>query len=127
GSNVPCCPGRATERYATLVSDENFQVSLVSVLHAEKARFDRLRRFQMRKKSFPTLVVYTALAAVSFFSALSIAQTPAPAPPAPIMPPSLPPTHLVDLMTARGSAAFGAQWKTMEAKIVNVKPIPDAL
>jgi gluconolactonase len=81
----------------------------------------------MRKKSVLTYAVYAALAAVSFFTALSIAQTPAPAPPEPIMPPSLPPTHLVDLMTARGSAAFGAQWKTMEAKIVNVKPIPEAL
>ena len=43
------------------------------------------------------------------------------------MPPSLPPTYVVDLMTAQGSAAFGALWKTMEAKIVDAKPISEAL
>ena len=43
------------------------------------------------------------------------------------MPPSLPPAYVVDLMTAQGSAAFGAQWKTMEAKVVNAKPIAAAL
>ena len=30
-------------------------------------------------------------------------------------------------MTAHGSQAFGAQWKTMEAKIVEAKPIPGAM
>ena len=81
----------------------------------------------MRKNFGLTYAIYTALAAVCLFSAMSIAQAPAPAPPEPVMPPSLPATHVVDLMTARGSAAFGAQWKTMEAKIINVKPIPEAL
>jgi gluconolactonase len=57
----------------------------------------------------------------------AVAQTPAPAAPAPMMPPSLPATFVVDLMGAQGSSAFGAQWKTIEAKIVNTKPIPDAL
>src|SRR5205085_5287873 len=42
-------------------------------------------------------------------------------------PPSLPPTLEVDLMTSQNSALFGAQWKTMEAKIVNVAPIPEHL
>ena len=52
-------------------------------------------------------------------SASSVAQTPAPAPaPPPIMAPSLPPNVEIDLMTDQGSAMFGAQWKTMEAKIV---------
>lgn len=61
-------------------------------------------------------------------SAASVAQTPAPPPPpAPIMPPSLPPTLEVDLMTNQNSAMFGAQWKTMEAKIVEVAPIPEHL
>lgn len=50
----------------------------------------------------------------------------APAPP-PAIAPSLPPLHSVDLMTAAGSAAFGAEWKTMEAKIVEVAAIPDAM
>ncbi len=30
-------------------------------------------------------------------------------------------------MTAQGSQAFGAQWRTMEAKIVETKPIPGAM
>ena len=38
--------------------------------------------------------------------------------PAPQMAPALVPSHSVDLMTAQGAAALGAQWKTMEAKIV---------
>jgi gluconolactonase len=59
-------------------------------------------------------------------SSLSIAQAPPP-PPAPVMPPSLPPTHVVDLMTAEGSAAFGAKWKTMEAKIIEVPAIQGAM
>jgi hypothetical protein len=42
------------------------------------------------------------------------------------MPPSLVPAFSVDLMTAPGSAAaFGAQWKTMEAKIVERAPLPN--
>jgi gluconolactonase len=62
----------------------------------------------------------------------SIAQTPpaapaGPPPPAPQMPPSIPAAYVVDLMTAQGSAAFGAQWRTMEAKIVETKPIPGAM
>ena len=54
-------------------------------------------------------------------------QAPAPAAPAPLVAPSLPATNTVDLMTAEGSATFGAHWKTMEAKIVDTKPIPEAL
>ncbi|HEY1300269.1 MAG TPA: hypothetical protein VGF07_07210 [Stellaceae bacterium] len=41
--------------------------------------------------------------------------------------PALPPLCAVDLMTAEGSALFGAHWKTMEAKIVEVPAIPDAM
>ena len=46
---------------------------------------------------------------------------------APEIAPSLPPLCTVDLMTAEGSALFGAHWKTMEAKIVEVPAIPDAM
>src|SRR5436305_3927886 len=61
-------------------------------------------------------------------SAASVAQTPAPPPPpAPIPAPALPPNVEVDLMTNPGSAMFGAQWKTMEAKIIEVAPIPEHL
>jgi gluconolactonase len=79
----------------------------------------------MRKGSLIMLIVGTALAVGSTIS-MSVAQAP-PAPPPPVMPPSLPPTYVVDLMTQPGSAAFGAQWKTMEAKIVETKPIAEAL
>src|SRR5258708_14457393 len=56
-------------------------------------------------------------------SSMAQAQSPAPGrapppPPLPQMPPSLVPSLSVDLMTAQGSAAFGAQWRTMEAKVV---------
>src|SRR5439155_26292550 len=81
----------------------------------------------MRKLFLAMFAVCTTLPAVMLISTISIAQTPAPAPPSPVMPPSLPPAYVVDLMTSQGSAAFGAQWKTMEAKIVDTKPIPDAL
>ena len=47
--------------------------------------------------------------------------------PAAVLAPSLPPTLSVDLMTVAGSAAFGAQWRTLEAKIIEVPPIPDAM
>jgi len=81
----------------------------------------------MRKQDLRRLVACAALAAVPVMIAtLSAAQAPSP-PPAPIMPPSLPPSHVVDLMTAEGSAAFGAQWKVMDVKIVEVPAIPNAM
>src|SRR5438552_1491136 len=47
--------------------------------------------------------------------------------PQPAIAPSLPPVCTVDLMTLEGSASFGAQWKTREAKIIEVPAIPDAM
>jgi hypothetical protein len=47
----------------------------------------------------------------------SIAQTP---PPAPVMPPSLPAQHVVNLMTNEGSGAFGVQWRIADVRIVEV-------
>ena len=41
--------------------------------------------------------------------------------------PALPPVHVVDLMTAAGSAAFGARWRAMEAKIVECPALTDAM
>jgi len=41
--------------------------------------------------------------------------------------PLLPPVHVVDLMTAAGSAIFHAQWKAMEAKIVECPALSDAM
>jgi gluconolactonase len=43
------------------------------------------------------------------------------------MPPSLVPANVVDLMTAEGSAVLGAQWKSMEAKIVDGPPLTGAM
>ena len=77
-----------------------------------------------------SMVVCGALAAFGLIAPYSAAQTPPAAPPPaplPQMPPFLPPSHEVDLMTAPGSASVGAQWKTMEAKIVETKPIPEHL
>jgi gluconolactonase len=68
----------------------------------------------------------TLIAAGVMLPLIAVAQTPAP-PPLPVMPPSLPPSHVVDLMTADGSAAFGAQWRVMDVKIVEVPAIPNAM
>ena len=47
--------------------------------------------------------------------------------PQPPLAPLLPPAHVVDLMTANGSALFGARWKAKEAKIVECPALSDAM
>jgi gluconolactonase len=47
--------------------------------------------------------------------------------PQPAIAPLVPPVHVVDLMTAGGSAVFGAQWKAMEAKIVECPALTDSM
>jgi gluconolactonase len=47
--------------------------------------------------------------------------------PQPPIAPSLPPAHVVDLMTAAGSAVFDAQWRGVEAKIVECQALADAM
>jgi gluconolactonase len=47
--------------------------------------------------------------------------------PQPPIAPSLPPAHVVDLMTAAGSAVFDAQWRGVEAKIVECPALTDAM
>ena len=47
--------------------------------------------------------------------------------PQPPIAPSLPPAHVIDLMTAEGSAMFDAQWRAMEAKIVECPALADAM
>ena len=68
---------------------------------------------------------------LSLVLTIATAQTPAPPavppPPAPLMPPSLVPANVVDLMTAEGSAVLGAQWKSMEAKIVDGPALAGAM
>ena len=81
----------------------------------------------MRKTNLARLVACTALVAVPLaISSISVAQAPPPRP-APIMPPAIPPAHVVDLMTAPGAAAFGAQWKVSDVKIVEVPAIQGAM
>ena len=45
--------------------------------------------------------------------------------PQPPIAPLVPPAHVVDLMTADGSAMFGARWKANEAKIVECLALTD--
>ena len=76
----------------------------------------------MRKRDLVRLVACAAMAWVP----VTIAQAP-PAAPLPQMAPFLVPAHAVDLMTPEGSALFGAQWKSMEGKIVEGPAIADAM
>ena len=54
------------------------------------------------------------------------ASPPLLAPPQPSAP-LVPPVHVVDLMTAAGSAVFGAQWRAKEAKIVECPALTDSM
>ena len=47
--------------------------------------------------------------------------------PQPPLAPSIPPVHVVDLMTEAGSAAFGARWRVKEAKIVECPALANSL
>ena len=64
--------------------------------------------------------------AVALTASAAIAQAP-PAPPPPIMPPSLPASFVANLMTQQDASALGVQWKTMDARIVDVKPVEGAM
>ena len=46
--------------------------------------------------------------------------------PQPPLAPLVPPVHVVDLMTEEGSAAFGARWKGIEAKLIEVPALTDS-
>src|ERR1700721_325946 len=46
--------------------------------------------------------------------------------PQPPLAPLTPPAHVVDLMTAEGSAMFGARWRATEAKIVECPALADS-
>lgn len=47
--------------------------------------------------------------------------------PQPQIAPLTPPAHIVDLMTASGSAVFGAVWRGKEAKLVECPALSDAM
>ncbi len=82
----------------------------------------------MRKMHADRLIACAGLTVISLILAtVGVAQAPAPQPPEPKIPPALVPSYVVDLMTAEGSGAFGARWKTMEAKIVEGPALPNAM
>ena len=81
----------------------------------------------MQTTNLAKIVAAAALVAVPLaISSISVAQAPPPRP-APIMAPSIPPAHVLDLMTAQGSAALGAQWRVSDVKIVEVPAIQGAM
>jgi gluconolactonase len=81
----------------------------------------------MRTNTVAGLLACAALATASLtFATQASAQAPAPTSP-PQIAPALVPAHVVDLTTADGMAAFGAQWKHMEAKIVEGPALPAAM
>jgi gluconolactonase len=67
-----------------------------------------------------------AVIGVVALTAAAAAQAP-PAPPPPIMPPSLPPTFVANMMAQQDATALGVQWRTMDARIVETKPVEGAL
>ena len=81
----------------------------------------------MRQQLIRSLIVCIAVSISLVAFAQAPQQAPAPQPPAPQIPPVLVPNHVVDLMTADGMTAFRAQWKTMEAKIVEGPALPNAM
>jgi gluconolactonase len=81
----------------------------------------------MRTNNVARFLACAAVAAVPVtFAAKTQAQALPPTSP-PQIAPVLVPAHVVDLMTGDGMAAFGAQWKTMEAKIVEGPALPAAM
>jgi gluconolactonase len=81
----------------------------------------------MLKNEFGRLVACAALALVPMMIATGAsAQAPPPTSP-PQIAPTLVPAISVDLMTADGMAALGAQWKHLEAKIVEGPALPAAM
>ena len=81
----------------------------------------------MHTNTVARLFACAALATIPLtFTTQASAQALPPTSP-PQIAPSLVPAHVVDLMTADGMAAFGAQWKHMEAKIVEGPALPAAM
>ena len=79
----------------------------------------------MRRNPLPTLIASVALSFLAVQTALTQAAAPQSA--APQMPPMLVPNQVVDLMTADGMAVFRAQWRTMEARVVEGPALPNAM
>src|SRR5262247_1732447 len=79
----------------------------------------------MRAYDLAKLIAGTVLAIAPLILAASAQPLPPTSPPQ--LAPVLPPAHVVDLLTADGMAAFGAQWKHMEVKIVEGPALPNAM
>src|ERR1700693_525916 len=79
------------------------------------------------RKDLGRLLAGAALASISIMAVTSAsAQAPAPTSP-PQIAPVLVPSHVVNLLTADGMAAFGAQWRSVEAKIVEGPALQGAM
>lgn len=79
----------------------------------------------MHHKNLATLLAGAVLATASLMLAVSAQPLPPTSPPQ--IAPTLVPAHVVNLLTAEGMTAFGAQWKHMEAKIVEGPALQGAL
>src|SRR5579863_4462902 len=74
----------------------------------------------MRRNIPGSLIAASLLGVLSLtFATYSVAQAPPPV--AALMPPGLPPTYVVDLMSAEGAAALGAKWRVSD---VTIKEVP---
>src|SRR5436305_12373317 len=79
----------------------------------------------MLDTKLPWLLAAAVVAPLAIAS-ISLAQAPTP-PQAALMAPMVPPAHVVDLMTAPGATALGAQWRVSDVKIVEVPAIQGAM
>ena len=78
----------------------------------------------MHYKNLATLLAGAVLATASL---IAVSAQPLPPTSPPQIAPALVPAHVVDLLTAEGMAAFNAQWKHMEAKIVEGPALQGAM
>jgi len=81
----------------------------------------------MRQNGLGGLMACAMLATVPMMIATQASAQALPPTSPPQIAPSLVPSHAVDLITADGAAALGAKWKAMEAKIVEVPALPNAM
>jgi gluconolactonase len=91
------------------------------------AAWRELREDEMGKYDIGRFSAGAALAAAAMMVATPApAQAPPPTSP-PQIAPALVPSNVVNLMTSEGASALRAQWKTMEAKIVEGPALPNAM
>ena len=81
----------------------------------------------MRTTNLARLAAGAALIAISSaIASISVAQAPPPRQAA-LLAPTIPPSHVVDLMTVPGATALGAEWRVSDVKIVEVPAIQGAM